>query len=71
MERASAASLSAAEITTVVRRFGFILLKVHEIVMTRLTGAEDAVLAERVNDTLKPMADLLVHFTLEDDNGEV
>jgi len=38
----------------------------HEIVMGRLTTQGEHELAERFNDVFKPLADLLVHFELEE-----
>lgn len=70
--RESATSLSASEIQTIVRRLGFVALKVHEVVMSRLV-TEDEGLAELFNDVFKPMVDALVHFDFSDtevDDGE-
>jgi len=63
--RASASSLSAAEIRAVARRLGFVALKVHETVMSRLRQDSDQRLAEAFNDVFKPIVDLLLHFDLE------
>jgi len=64
-ERESASSLSASEAARVVRRFGFVLYKAHEVMVSRAIANGDEELAELLNDTLKPIADLLTHFTLE------
>lgn len=62
MERESASSLSASEAQAIVRRFGFVLMKVHEVLVSRAIADDKQQLAELLNDMLKPIADLLVHF---------
>jgi len=64
--KASETSLSKQELVTTVRRLGYICIKMHEIVMGRLTTQGEHELAERFNDVFKPLADLLVHFELEE-----
>jgi len=65
---ATASSLSAAEVITTVRRLGYIALKMHEVIMSRL-GEGDAGTAERFNDMFKPLAEMLIRFDLEDRDG--
>jgi len=57
--------LSPAELVTIVRRLGYVALRVHEVVMGRLTSQEEYSMAESFNDLFKPLCDLLVHFELE------
>lgn len=57
--------LSAAEVVTTVRRLGFVLVKAFEIMQGNLIRHKSYELAERLNDTLKPLADMLAHFELE------
>jgi len=68
-------NLSASEIVTVVRRLGFVLLRAYEIMQGNLISAGNHSLAETLGDTLKPLADMLVHFELveeeETPDGEV
>jgi len=66
MERASASSFSAQvpELVRVVRKSGFALAKLHELVMTRVVSDDDVELAESLNDELKPLIDALIHFAL-------
>jgi len=61
----SGASLSASEVVTVVRRLGFVLMKAHEVMQGNLVSHGQYELAERLNDSLKPLADMLAHFELE------
>lgn len=63
---ATTSPLSAAEIQGVVRRFGYILAKAHEVIISRLIANQDDRLAEVVNDTLKPVVDWLLHFDLNE-----
>lgn len=58
--------LDRATIITTIRRMGYILVKAHEVIMGKLIAQDEHELAERVNDTLKPLADLLLHFELDD-----
>lgn len=60
--------LEEATVITTIRRMGYVLSKVHEIVMARLIAQGEGDLAERFNDTLKPLVDLLVHFELGSDD---
>jgi len=69
MERASATSLSAAEVITTVRRLGFVALKMHEVIMSRLMR-ESPALAEEFNDVFKPAVDWLLHFEMSEREGE-
>jgi len=66
--RASASSLSASEVRTVVRRLGYVALQVHEVVMSRLTQDSDPRLAEAFNDIFKPIVDMMLHFDFEVDD---
>lgn len=70
--RESNGALERATIVTTVRRLGFICIKMHEVIMGRLTSEGEHELAERFNDVFKPLADLLVHFELDEhlDNEE-
>lgn len=54
--------LSAAECTTIVRRFGYIAAKMHETVMSRLIADGQHDTAEVFNDTFKPVVDWLLNF---------
>lgn len=63
--RASASSLSAAELRTIVRRLGFVAHKAHEAAMSNLLRNSDSNLAELFNDAFKPVVDYLLHFELE------
>lgn len=67
--RASASSLSASEINSVVRRIGYVVGTAHEVIMKRLIDDGDAAFAEMVNDALKPVVDFLMHFDVEASNG--
>lgn len=73
MGRASASSLSASELRTIVRRLGFVALKAHETMMSNLLADKKASLAEALNDALKPIVDALLHFELPEgeDDGEL
>jgi len=62
----AAGELERATIVTTVRRLGFIMVKMHEVIMGRLVRQEQHELAEQFNDLFKPLADLLVHFDLDD-----
>jgi len=61
-----AGELERATIVTTVRRLGFIMVKMHEVIMGRLIRQQEHEMAEQFNDLFKPLADLLVHFTLDD-----
>jgi len=71
----SGPSLSASEVVTVVRRLGFVAVKVYETIQGNLTSRGQYQLAETLADTLKPLVDMMLHFELEDaedtevDNG--
>jgi len=58
--------LERATIVTTIRRFGWIATKMHEVIMGRLVRQQEHELAEQFNDVFKPLADLLVHFNLDD-----
>lgn len=58
--------LERATIVTTVRRLGFIMIKMHEVIMGRLIRQEEHELAEQFNDCFKPLADLLIGFSLDD-----
>lgn len=57
-----ASSFSAADLQGFVRRMGYVLSKVHELVMTRVIADADVELAEEINDELKPLVDALINF---------
>jgi len=63
----SRGELTRAEIVTVVRRLGFVALKVFETIQGNLVSSGRHQYAEALNDSLKPLVDLLVHFELEDE----
>lgn len=71
----NASGLSASEVVTIVRRLGFVALKVFETIQGNLVSSGRHQYAEALNDSLKPLVDMLVHFELEDapdtevDNG--
>jgi len=67
---APAGAMNRAELVTTVRRLGYVALRVHEVVMGRLTTDQRYELAEQFNDLFKPLADMLVHFELKDDGKE-
>lgn len=62
--------MTVQELVTTVRRLGYVCLRVHEVVMGRLTSQGEYSTAERFNDVFKPLADMLAHFELEDSGGE-
>lgn len=62
----NASSLSASEVVTIVRRLGFVALKVFETIQGNLVSAGRHSYAEALNDSLKPLVDMLVHFELEE-----
>lgn len=70
MGRASAAALNRQQIQAVVRRFGFVLQKAFEMMMSRLIADGEERLAETLNDSLKPAVDWLLHFELEETSNE-
>lgn len=55
----------AATINTVVRRLGFVALRVFETIQGNLVSSGRHEYAEALNDSLKPLVDMLVHFELE------
>jgi len=59
-----AASLLASvdDYAVVVRKTGEALLRLHQLVMTRICAEDEIELAEQLNDELKPALDYLVHF---------
>lgn len=68
---AKRSSLSAAEINTIVRRLGIVLLRAVETMESNLG---DSPLRVAVRDSLKPVCDYMIHFDVsdlevEDDNG--
>jgi len=67
MERASASSFAAQvpELVSVVRKSGYALAKLHDLVMTRVCSDDDVELAETLNDELKPLIDAMIHFDVE------
>lgn len=56
--------LDAATINTAVRRIGYVLSRVYEVMQGNLTSAGKYELAETLADCLKPLVDMLVHFEL-------
>lgn len=72
----SRGSLDRATVVTTVRRMGFIMVKMHEVIMSSLCRDGKTRLAEQFNDVFKPLADMLLHFELcdtpqrETDDGE-
>lgn len=55
---------------TVVRRLGYVALKIHHTVMNDLIAVGDQQGAERFNNAFKPMVDYLLSFELpEVSNG--
>jgi len=68
--RGSASSLSASELTTIVRRLGYIACKLHETIMSKLIADGDDVLAEQFNDAFKPVADWLIQFKVHGGNDD-
>lgn len=63
---ATEGELERATIVTTVRRLGYIMVRMHEVIMGRLIRQEEHELAEQFNDCFKPLADLLVGFSLDD-----
>jgi len=63
----SRGELSRAEIVTVVRRLGYVALRVFETIQGNLVSSGRHQYAEALNDSLKPLVDLLVHFELDDE----
>jgi len=63
----SRGELTRAEIVTVVRRLGYVALRVFETIQGNLVSSGRHQYAEALNDSLKPLVDLLVHFELEDE----
>lgn len=63
----SLGELSRSEIVTVVRRLGFVALQVFNTIQGNLVSSGRHQYAEALNDSLKPLVDLLVHFELEDE----
>lgn len=63
VERFGASSLSAAEAQAIVRRFGYMLHRVHEVVLAELLTKDNGY-AERWNDVVKPIAEMLMTFQL-------
>lgn len=53
------------EIERSVRSIAQVLLRLHQLCMTRLCHDNDIELAEELNDALKPAIDFLLHFELE------
>lgn len=71
----AARTTDAVTVNTVVRRLGYIAVKVHETVMANLIHGGNAETAEQFNDIFKPLCDALLNFELdvsretEDDDG--
>lgn len=64
-----------AVINTVVRRLGVVALRVFETIQANLVSNGREQYAEALNDSLKPLVDLLLHFDIgsetEVSDGEV
>jgi len=58
----------AAVINTVVRRLGFVALQVFNTIQGNLVSHGRHEYAEALNDSLKPLVDMLLHFELESDD---
>jgi len=58
--------LTGDEVNRIVRRFGFVLEKCRNTMMSNLG---DSRLAEDVNDTLKPLCDWLLKFDCRSPQG--
>lgn len=52
---------------TVIRRLGYVAAKVHQHLMDDLIRRGDQVTAERVNNCFKPLVDMLINFSLEEE----
>lgn len=71
----AARTTDAVTVNTVVRRLGYIAVKVQETVMANLIHGGNAETAEQFNDIFKPLCDALLNFELdvsretEDDDG--
>lgn len=59
--------LDGATINTIVRRLGHVALQVFNTIQGNLVSSGRHQYAEALNDSLKPLVDLLVHFELEDE----
>lgn len=66
MGSARTASLSASDVNGVVRRIGFVVMTAYQTMMSRLIADGSSELAEALGDALKPAADYLVHFDIDD-----
>lgn len=60
-----------ATVTTVVRRLGYVAVKVHETVMANLLAEGKEEVAEAFNDVFKPLADAMLNFDIEVAKGQV
>lgn len=59
----SASSLDAvSDYAVVVRKTGEALLRLHQLVLTRVCADDEIELAEEINDSLKPALDWLAHY---------
>lgn len=67
--RGASSLLTISEVNTIVRRLGYVLVRVHQVLVENALAHDEVELAERLGDQLKPLADLLAHFTLEDDSS--
>jgi len=61
---------TARELRSVCRRMGYVITKFHETAMSALTAARMEHLAEEFNDLVKPVADYLNHFELEEEPSD-
>lgn len=61
-QRASSFAASAQDLQSVIRKTGFALHKLHELVMRNVEDDLDVAGAEALNDDLKPLIDALIHF---------
>lgn len=60
-----------AVINTVVRRLGVVAYRVFQTIQSNLVSAGREEYAEALNDSLKPLCDMLMHFDIGDDGTEV
>lgn len=62
-------ALDRATIITVVRRLGYVALQVFNTIQGNLVSSGRHQYAEALNDSLKPLVDMLVHFDLDDEEN--
>lgn len=56
---------TARELTNMVRRLGFVVIKMHEVVLSSLIEHDREGLAEEWNDIVKPVADFLLNTSFD------